>query len=58
MILTPSEYSQQFKLNGKRVSYKTVIRRCEKGLLPFGHKAIQKGCHWLIEVVQKQTAIN
>ena len=51
MIYTPTEYSQSFKIAGKKVSEKTVIRRCMKNMLPRGHKARRlHGRIWAIEV--------
>ena len=41
MILSCKQYSQQFKLNNKTVSAKTVQRRAKEGLLPSGHVAKQ-----------------
>lgn len=53
MILTPTEYSQQYRLNNRKVSARTVIRWAVKGLLPSGHTLHKlkgkTGCH-LIEI--------
>jgi len=54
MILTPDEYSKSFKIAGKKVSAKTVIRRCMKNMLPGGHKARKlPGGVWAIEIKEK-----
>jgi len=52
MILTPAEYAEAFKFQGKKVSTKTVIRRCMKGMLPKGHEArkIPGTRNWVISV--------
>jgi hypothetical protein len=50
MIYTPQEYSQTFTLGKKKVSVKTVIRRCKEGLLPCKHKARKIYRKWFIEV--------
>jgi hypothetical protein len=52
-VYTPSEYSKLFSLAGKKVSARTIKRRCEKGMLPRGHKAERKKGFWLIEVADK-----
>lgn len=55
MILTASEYSEQYRFRNKRVSSKTVIRRCRAGMLPVGHRARQlpgKKGTWVIEIVE------
>lgn len=56
MILTPSEYSETFLIAGRKVSTKTIIRRCNKGQLPSLHLARNiKGVNggkglWVIEI--------
>jgi hypothetical protein len=53
MILTASEYSEQYRFRNKQVSSKTVIRRCVAGMLPAGHRARQlpgKKGQWVIEI--------
>jgi hypothetical protein len=56
MILTPAEYRKQFPFNNKCVSIKTIIRRCQKNLLPAGHIAKKipgaRGL-WIIEIQNK-----
>jgi hypothetical protein len=56
MVITPFEYSEKFLIKGKKVSPKTIIRRCDEGLLPSNHHARQlpsesgdKG-QWIIEI--------
>jgi len=54
MILTPAEYSKAFKMAGKKVSARTIIRRCIKNMLPSDHKARKlPGGVWAIEVKEK-----
>ena len=50
MIYTPLEYSKKFPCKGKKVSAKTITRKCEDGLLPSGHKAYRLTAGWIIEV--------
>ena len=53
MIYSPQEYSEKFLFQGKKVSAMTIKRRCEKGMLPSGHKARKlpgKTGGWIIEV--------
>ena len=50
MIYTPEQYSKLFTINKKKVSAKTVIRRCEKGQLPTNHTPIRLTRIWLIKV--------
>jgi hypothetical protein len=53
MILTPTQYSQKFLLNKKKVSAMTVKRRCAKNMLPINHKAQKTpGGHWLIVILE------
>lgn len=61
MIVTPFEYAKLFPSKGKVLSAKTIVRRCEDGLLPSDHHAKQlmnetgtKG-QWIIEVPDKET---
>jgi len=56
MVLTVLEYAKRFHSKGKVLSAKTIIRRCENGLLPSGHIPRQlpnesgsKG-QWIIEI--------
>lgn len=56
MLLTPFEYSIMFLCNGKIVSKKTVIRRCEAGMLPTGHKATKLSSGWVIEIAESAPA--
>lgn len=58
-IYSTEEYSQAFKFRDKPVSIATVIRRCQKNMLPSNHKARLmkaggKGI-WVIEVTQEST---
>jgi len=51
MILTPSEYAKKFLIHKKQVSSRTVLRMCQKGLLPSEHKTRKiPGGLWVIEV--------
>jgi hypothetical protein len=51
MIMTPQEYSEKFLFKGKKVSAKTVTRRCDEGLLPSNHHAQRlPGGDWVIEI--------
>lgn len=53
MILTPQEYADRFAIHGKRVSARTIKRRCESNTMPSNHQARKmqgkKGI-WVIEV--------
>lgn len=52
MIYTPAEYAEAFALNKKKVSERSVRRRCEKGSLPSNHKPVKSsGGHWVIVVM-------
>jgi hypothetical protein len=54
MIITPQEYSEKFLFKGKRVSAKTVTRRCEDNLLPSDHHARKlPGGDWVIEIAEE-----
>ena len=48
--MTPQEYSQKQKRNGKAESAKTVIRRCENNQLPSNVEARKVGRVWIILV--------
>jgi hypothetical protein len=56
MVITVFEYVKRFPYKGKEVSPKTIIRKCEKGLLPSDHHARQLPCEsggkgqWVIEI--------
>ncbi len=50
MVLTPFEYSVKFPSQGRLLSAKTIIRRCEKGMLPSGHVASKLSGGWVIEI--------
>jgi len=51
MTITPQEYSEKFLFKGKKVSVKTVIRRCDDKMLPSNHHARKlPGGDWIIEV--------
>jgi len=53
MIYTPNEYSKIFKFGNKKVSARTIKRRCAKNMLPKGHvprKLPGKRGMWIIEV--------
>jgi hypothetical protein len=53
MIYTPLEYSEKFLINGKKVSPKTVIRRCDDKMLPSNHHARKlpgEQGQWIIEI--------
>jgi subtilisin-like proprotein convertase family protein len=58
MILTPLEYSKQFPFNNKKVSAKTVKRRCKKNLLPKNHIPKKLTGGWIIEVLDKVPSNN
>jgi len=53
MIYTPQDYCSQFTFRGKKVSPRTIRRRCRDGMLPSGHIAIKKTFGWVIEVKEK-----
>jgi len=54
MIITPQEYSEKFLFKGKKVSVKTVIRRCDEGMLPSHHHARKlPGGDWVIEIADE-----
>jgi hypothetical protein len=48
--LTPTEYSKELKNQGKEISAKTVIRKCEAGLLPSNVEAKKVGRVWILFV--------
>ncbi|TSA57825.1 hypothetical protein D4R42_00865 [bacterium] len=61
MICTAIEYSRIFKFRGKKVSARTVKRRCENGMLPGNHKARKlpgRRGMWLIEVIDQRINAN
>jgi len=45
MILTVKEYCKKYKFGGKEISPKSLIRRIQEDMLPWGHFArnISKG---------------
>ena len=51
MIYTPQEYADKFPSKGKVLSARTIIRRCEDGLLPSKHhtRKLPAG-DWIIEI--------
>jgi hypothetical protein len=49
-IYTPAEYSKELKIEGKEVSPKTVIRKCEANLLPSNVEAKKVGRVWILFV--------
>ena len=52
-IYTAKEYAEEFEFCGKKVSPRTVIRRCKSGKLPSNHfakKLSGKRAPWIIEV--------
>jgi hypothetical protein len=54
MIYTPLEYSEKFLCKGKKVSPKTIMRRCENGFLPSTHHARKLPAgDWIIEVADE-----
>jgi hypothetical protein len=58
MVLTPLEYSEKFLFKGKKVSPKTIIRRCENKILPCNHIARKlPGGDWIIEVPSENPEI-
>ena len=56
MILTILEYAKRFPSKGKVLSAKTIIRKCDNGLLPSNHHALNLPCEsggkgqWIIEI--------
>jgi len=53
MLFSLKEYAKKYKFKGKQVSTRTIIRRCEKRMLPIGHRARKlpgKTGSWVIEV--------
>jgi hypothetical protein len=58
MICTPEEYSRQFPFNNKKVSARTIKRRCKKGMLPKNHKATKLSSGWIIEILDKVKSDN
>lgn len=59
MILTALEYAEKFPSKGKILSAKTIIRKCDNGLLPSNHHARQLPCEsggkgqWVIEIIDE-----
>ena len=53
MVITVIEYAKRFPYKGREISAKTIMRKCEDGLLPSNHHARQlpggKG-QWVIEI--------
>lgn len=39
MILTTKEYCEKYKFGGKNISPKSLIRRIQEDMLPWGHYA-------------------
>ncbi len=56
MVITPFEYAKRFPTKGKVLSAKTIIRKCDEGLLPSNHHARQlpsesgERGQWVIEI--------
>ncbi len=47
MILSAREYAKKY---GGGCSYKTIIRKAKRGLLPTNHKAEKVGGRYIIEI--------
>ena len=50
MIFTIIEYANTFTFGGKKMSPRSIQRRCNIGLLPKYHKAEKRGHDWIIQV--------
>jgi len=53
MILTVKEYCKKYKFGGKEISPKSLLRRIQEDMLPWGHTArwlkLNRGV-WVIQV--------